>query len=236
MKNNEANIFVLIASIIVGLMISLNMSFSNKVPMTILDTKQYEDAVNDKTRLLDQITNMNEQYNLSYAKLHKYETVGSNNTKVVQEMQNELLNNKMFFGTTDIKGPGVRITLNDAAADLRTTDSMYMVHNYDVAMVLDELKRSGAEAISVNGERITDRTSVNCDGVFIQANGIQVYTPFNIDVIGNKDIIYEFMNRKGGYLMEMSIGRQLNVDIKQVAEVNINAFGKSITSKYSKIK
>jgi len=233
MKSNEANIFVLIASIIVGIMISLNMSFSNKVTMTILDTKQYEEAVNDKTRLLGQITNMNDEYNLGYAKLSKYEDVGQSNTKVAQEMENELLKNKMFFGTTDIHGPGIILTLNDAEASKRTTDSMYMVHNYDVAMVLDELKRAGAEAISVNGERITDRTSVNCDGVFIQANGIQVYTPFNIDVIGNKDVIYEFINRKGGYLMEMSLVRELSVNIQQVNDVKIKAFNKNITSKFS---
>lgn len=234
MKNNEANIFVFIASIIVGIMISLNMSFSNKEPMTILDTKQYEEAVNNKTRLLDQISNMNDKYNLSYAKLNKYEEVGLNNSKVAQEMQNELLKNKMFFGTTDIHGTGVRITLDDASAELRSNDSaIHMVHNYDVAMVLDELKRAGAEAISINGERITDRTSVNCDSVFIQANGIQVYTPFNIDAIGNKDVIYEFMNRKEGYLKEMSILRQLSVDIEQVDEVKINGFYKDIKSKFS---
>lgn len=234
MKNSEANIFVFIASIIVGIMISLNMSFSNKQPMTILDTKQYEDAINDKTRLLDQISNMNNQYNLNYAKLNKYEDVGLNNAKVAQEMENELLKNKMFFGTTDIHGPGIRISLNDAPAELRATDSVvHMVHNYDVTMVLDELKRAGAEAISINGERITDRTSVNCDGIFIQANGIQVYTPFNIDAIGNKDVIYEFMNRKEGYLKEMSILRQLSVDIEQVEDVKINGFYKDIKSKFS---
>ena len=233
MKNSEANIFVFIASIIVGIMISLNMSFSNKEPMTILDTKQYEEAVNDKTRILDQITSMNDQYNLSYTKLSKYEDIGVNNAKVAQEMQNELLKNNMTFGTTDIHGPGIRITLNDAAAQLRTTSSIYMVHNFDIAMVLDELKCAGAEAISVNGERITAMTSVNCDSVFIQANGIQVYTPFNIDVIGNKDVIYEFMNRKEGYLKEMSILRSLSVDIEEVEEVKINGFYKNTKSKFS---
>ena len=235
MKNNEANIFVFIASIIVGIMISLNMSFSSKEPITILDTKQYEEAVNNKTRLLDKIGSMNDQYNLSYAKLNKYQDVGLNNAKVAQEMQNELLKNKMLFGTTDIHGPGVRITLNDAVAQLRTTDPMYMIHNNDVAMVLDELKRAGAEAISINGERITNITSVNCDGVFIQTNGIQVYTPFNIVVIGNKDIIYEFMNRQGGYLQQMSIVRQLSVNIEQADDVRINGFYKDIKSKFSGI-
>ena len=233
MKNNEANIFVFIASIIVGIMISLNMSFSNKETTVILDTKQYEEAVNNKTRLQDQINSMKDQYNLSYDKLNKYDDVGLNNTKVAQEMQNELLKNKMFFGTTDIHGTGVRITLDDAPAELRTADSNnYMVHNYDIAIVLDELKCAGAEAISINGERITDKTSVNCDSVFIQANGIQVYTPFNIDAIGNKDIIYEYMNRKEGHLKQMSILRSLSVDIHEVEEVKINGFYKDINSKF----
>ena len=235
MKSNEANIFVLIAAIIVGIMISLNMSLSNKDPMTILDTKQYEEAVNDKIRLQDQINNMNEEYNLSYTKLNKYLDVGLNSAKVTQEMQDELLKNKMFFGTTSIHGPGIRVTLNDASPELRTTSPNFMVHNYDVAMVLADLKRAGAEAISVNGERITDRTSVNCDGVFIQTNGIQVYTPFYIDVIGNKDVIYEFMNRKEGYLKEMLILRSLPVKIEQVEDVKINGFTKSVKSKFSNV-
>ncbi|MBC8062278.1 MAG: DUF881 domain-containing protein [Clostridiaceae bacterium] len=231
MKNNEANIFVFLASIIVGIMISLNMSFSNKIHMTILDTKQYEEAVNKRTQLLEQISKMNTEYNLSYSKLNKYESVGLNNTKLAQEMKNELLKNKMAYGTTDLHGQGIRITLDDGPEEIKRTWSLYMVHNYDLAMILNFLKIAGAEAISVNGERITNMTTVDCDGVFIQTNDNQIYSPFTIEVIGNKDVLYEYMNREE-YVKRMLIVRKLRVDIQQVEDVKINGFNRNIKSKF----
>lgn len=58
MKNNEANLFVFIASIIIGLLISLTFNFNYSSNRIILDSKQYEDAYNEKNKLMNDISNL----------------------------------------------------------------------------------------------------------------------------------------------------------------------------------
>ncbi len=56
MKNNEATIFVFIASIIVGLLIAMNIGFEGK--NNFLDVKQYDEAYNERTKLYSEINNL----------------------------------------------------------------------------------------------------------------------------------------------------------------------------------
>ena len=46
MKKNEGSIFVFIASIVIGLLISLNIHFGTQTETVILNTKQYQDLMN----------------------------------------------------------------------------------------------------------------------------------------------------------------------------------------------
>lgn len=238
MKNNEANIFVFIASIIIGIMISLNISFSDKGNFAFLDTKQYEDAANVKLKLLDDISNLNDQYNLSYSKYNKYESLGKNNAKLSEEMEVELDENKMNIGATEVQGDGIKVTLNDAPDFVKATkelsEQQYLIHNFDVALILNEIKIAGAEAISINGIRISDTSGVICDGLVLQVNGQQAYAPFYIEAIGNKDALMEYMNRDSSYLKQINITRQVVAYAEQENNITMSAYGGGISKKYLK--
>ena len=66
-------------------------------------------------------------------------------------------------------------------------------------MIVNELKNSGAEAISINGERILFNTSITCIGTVIQVNNKRLNSPYVIQAIGNQDTL-NAVDRLGSYI------------------------------------
>ncbi len=116
--------------------------------------------------------------------------------------QNDELNRlNKIIGLTEVEGEGVIVTLADGIApenSLLVAD--YLVHDYDLIFVVNELFNAGAEAISINGVRIVSTSGITCAGNIIKINDEKVGTPFKIKAIGSKDMLYGSLKRSGGYL------------------------------------
>lgn len=61
-----------------------------------------------------------------------------------------------------------------------------MVHDEDLRRIINEMKNSGAEAISINDQRIVATTAIVCSGAVATVNGVKLNSPFEIKAIGNK--------------------------------------------------
>lgn len=239
MKNNEASLFVFIACIIVGILISLNINFNRTGTRVFLTTKQYQDAYEQRTKLRNDISNLNEQYSDLQDKLIKYKLSGKDQSTVDEELNNELLQNKMFLGEEDVDGQGIILTLKDISNDLfYNTDDPNLVdkiiHNFDLNYILNDLKNAGAEAIEINGQRITDRTDVYCDGTLIAVNGVKIATPFYINAIGKKEVLKNYMLADDNYLKYM-MGRSngaITVDIQESDNVKVSAYNINIDKEF----
>lgn len=228
MKNHEAEIFVFIASIIIGILISMNISFSRETDRVFLSTKQYQDAYNYKNKLYSDITGLMEQYDSNYAKLSKYKNNEQSQKQITETIEEELNQNNIVLGKTEVHGQGIVVTLNDASTEsidnsLEFERELRLVHNTDIIQVINDLRNAGAEAISINGQRIMDRTEVYCSGPFIRANGVKIAVPFVINAIGNKEVLYNYMLSNENYLKTL-MTRKINVNIEQVEDINIPAY------------
>jgi uncharacterized protein YlxW (UPF0749 family) len=239
MKTNEASIFVFIASIIIGILISLNINFNRTYNRVFLSSKQYQDAYNQRNKLRDEINNLGDQYYELYEKLLKY-TSGRKNADpvdpVIQELQNELDNNKMILGTMDVEGEGIAITLKDISNDLfyNTEDEDIIdriIHNFDITYVFNDLKNAGAEAISINGQRVIDRTEVYCDGKFLRVNGVKIATPFYITAIGNKQVLKDYIMADENYL-KFLISRSIYVEVKESNAIKIQGYSNLVNTNF----
>jgi uncharacterized protein YlxW (UPF0749 family) len=236
MKNNEASLFVFIASIIIGILISLNINFNRTYNRVFLTTKQYQDAYNQRNKLRNDLGTMKDNYEELYDKLRKFELGGKNTNNVVQEIQNELDMNKMILGQADVEGQGIMITLKDISNDLFYNDDDpnildKIIHNYDITYVINDLRNAGAEAISINGQRIIDRSEVICDGALLKINGVKIASPFYINAIGNKEILKKYMLTDENYLKFMD-SRSIFVEVKELDNVKIQAYNHNMTKEY----
>lgn len=228
MKGNEANTFVFMASIIIGILISMNISFTRTADRTFLSAKQYQDAYNYKNKLYSDITGLIQQYEKYHSKLLKYKNNEENETQVTNSINEELNENNIILGKVEVQGQGIKINLNDADTkeienSIGYEKDLRLVHNTDIIQVLNDLKNSGAEAISINGERIVDKTEVYCSGPFLRINGIKIMAPFSIYAIGNKGVLYNYMMSDENFLKTL-IMRKLYVNVEQSSEIKIPAY------------
>lgn len=98
---------------------------------------------------------------------------------------------RLKAGFTDVKGPGITIKLDDAAARQEDIPLDYLIiHDQDIKVILNELKKSGAEAISINGERVVPMSEQVCAGPTIMVNDNRYSVPYIIQAIGDPEILY----------------------------------------------
>ncbi len=98
----------------------------------------------------------------------------------------ELQQARAAAGLTSVMGPGVEVVLADAAqvpAGSDPNDSV--IHDYDVSTVVNALMNSGAEAVSINGERVVATTAIRCAGNTILVNSTRLGNPYTIRAIGD---------------------------------------------------
>ncbi|MBR3720691.1 MAG: DUF881 domain-containing protein, partial [Clostridia bacterium] len=119
-----------------------------------------------------------------------------NNSETSEVLKDELKLSEMYLGKRDVQGEGIIITLKD-------TDNKQIVSE-DLLSLVNELRLAGAEAISINDERIVSRTDiVNIESRFIMINGKRMNSPFVIKAIGNKKYLESSITIKGGFIDEM---------------------------------
>jgi uncharacterized protein YlxW (UPF0749 family) len=228
MKTNEASLFVFIASIIIGVLISLNINFNRTNNRIFLTTKQYQEAYNQRTRLRNDINNIQNSYDELYSKIRKFQDGDESSSSVTKELKDELDRNKMILGQIDVEGQGILITLKDISNDLfynyddpNILDKI--IHNYDIVYVINDLRNAGAEAISVNGQRVIDRSEVICDGPLLKINGVKIASPFYVSAIGNKEVLKNYMLDDENHLKRL-INREINVEVREADDVKIQAY------------
>lgn len=94
---------------------------------------------------------------------------------------------RLAAGLVALRGPGLVVTLDDSSKPMAAADDAnnYIVHDYELRDVVNVLWLAGAEAISINGERLTNLSSLYCVGSTILVNDTRLSPPYEVRAIGN---------------------------------------------------
>jgi len=103
-------------------------------------------------------------------------------------------------GGSVVEGPGVEVTLNDAKNASGSDNSLGTIYDRDLQAVVDALFASGAEAIAINGQRLTTRTAIREAGDAILVDYRPLAPPYRIDAIGPSDLGTTFAKTQTGSL------------------------------------
>ena len=90
--------------------------------------------------------------------------------------------------TRPVSGPGVQITLSDAPPGQipeGATPNDLVIHQQDIEDTMNALWAGGAEAMTVQGVRVTSRTIIRCIGNVILVDGTSYSPPYVIQAIGD---------------------------------------------------
>ena len=90
-------------------------------------------------------------------------------------------------------------------------------------MLVNDLCIAGAEAISINGERIVSTSAITCIGNVIKINDEKVGTPFEIQAIGSQERLYGALTMNGRYLEQLK-ARGLNVKVIRSDSVEVDKY------------
>lgn len=171
-----------------------------------------------------------EQYNANQNTINEYETAINENKETTELLDQEINQAKSLLGLTDVKGSGVIVTLTD------TEDALYTYIADDLIMLLNELKYAGAEAISINDNRIinlADIVTLN-DGLIILYGDVRLTSPYVVKAIGDPTYLMSTLSIKNsGYIDQMK-ANGMAIDVKQDNNIEIGAYTGDLDIKYLK--
>ena len=94
-------------------------------------------------------------------------------------------------GLTAVSGPGLTVTLQDAPEEIREAAgdqvSNAIVHQQDIQAVANALWAGGAEAMTLQGQRVISTTGIKCVGNTVLLHGVTYSPPYVISAIGPVD-------------------------------------------------
>ena len=170
----------------------------------------------------------------SIKKLEQLRDTSTANGNSSEEKQEELKKYNQILGLTDVTGEGIILTVTDSVQSSNAIDmNNLIIHDSDLRSLVNELSNAGAEAISINDERIVSTTAITCAGNVILINGNKVGSPFTIKAIGNQASLYGAITRAGGYTYGLK-ARSIQVETKKVNNIQISRYTGALTQKYAK--
>lgn len=89
---------------------------------------------------------------------------------------------EVLTGFVAVHGEGVRVTVTDPAT---VTDVTQLVRDEDLALLVNGLWSAGAEAIAINGQRLTTLTAIRNSSAAVHVNSRPVNPPYVVSAIGD---------------------------------------------------
>lgn len=111
----------------------------------------------------------------------------------VNELQQQVDQLRGPSGFSAVTGPGLTVELDDAPKDEidaaaepgGVTQDELVVHQQDIQAVVNALWAGGAEAMTIQGQRVISTTGIKCVGNTVILHGVPYSPPYRIAAIGN---------------------------------------------------
>ena len=191
--------------------------------------------IEDMTNLLKESEEKRDSLEKSLVEVRNELSKVKKNTSLTNDINPESKGQLILTGFTAVTGPGIIVTLNDSKVALEKGENPAngIVHNEDLLKVANELNASGAEAISINGNRMIATSEISCAGPTILINKNRVAPPFEIIAIGKAETMTAALEMRGGILETVKFfGLESKIERKD--QVTVPAYTGSLDFKYSK--
>lgn len=132
-------------------------------------------------------------------------------------------------GLGAVSGKALRVTLDDAPLSENPDGvdaNMLVVHQQDIQMVVNTLWSGGAEAMTIQGQRVVSTTAVKCVGNTIVLHGVAYAPPYVIEAIGDPDAVQKTLDTSEAVrIYKEYVGAyQLGWSVERAGEVTMPAY------------
>ncbi len=185
-----------------------------------------------------QINELAKMYVTQKMQLEKYEQENNYLRKQLKnyDRDQEVVRLRMVTGSIPVRGKGILITLGDSDKKLNDYEDpiFYIVHYYQLELLMNELWNAGAEGIMINNNRIINSSGFSCAGTTILIDTKRIAPPFEIFAIGDPDSLRKNLTIPGGYVEREILVFNLKFLIETVEEIEIPAYKGSVSFDYAK--
>jgi uncharacterized protein YlxW (UPF0749 family) len=143
-------------------------------------------------------------------------------------------------GMTALEGPGIVATLNDSTDSTvppNEDPANYIIHDYDLRDVLNALWAAGAEAISLNGERLVSTSSLYCVGTTILCNATRLSPPYEVRAIGDPGALEAAVRNSPQMekLNQRALIYDIPITVEQRERVEVPAYSGSVVFRHAEV-
>ncbi|SHF62828.1 Uncharacterized conserved protein YlxW, UPF0749 family [Caldanaerobius fijiensis DSM 17918] len=179
-------------SLLISFVVAFLLLYSSYKPSArAIDESDDQNVISAIVQLEQSIQLLEDEINDLKAQIEKYKQNANVNSLLISEKEKA----EILAGITDVQGPGIIISLNDSKAYNGNGDKQnYIVHDIYIQQIVNVLKTAGAEAISINGQRIIATSEIICMGPTVSVNKVDLVPPYIIKAIGNADVMLSSLN------------------------------------------
>ncbi|MCR2042888.1 DUF881 domain-containing protein [Anaerosalibacter massiliensis] len=235
-KISKFNSILFVFSILLGFLIVTQMK-QNVESYNLVTLKSIQVTKNEINNAHDEIKEMKSLIEIKKGELKKIEKIKGNSNENIHDVLIEgVEETKAIAGLTDMEGPGIVIKMQDNQdTEIKGVEiSDDVIHDMDILMILNDLRVAGAEAISINGQRVMPMSEIKCGGPIVKINGKSLGTPFIIKAIGDPKLLYAAVNAPGTHGYEIKNFNKINVKSNMEDNVFIPGYSGRFKFKHAK--
>lgn len=221
-----------IACFALALVMFMQFKIVNQTDITSIENMRETELRTELANWKAKYEETNEKYEETIAKVEEYKKTKQSNEETEKLVDEELEQVNKLLGKTDVEGTGIEVIIRETE-----NQEISKINAEDLLVIVNALKLAGAEAISINDERIINMSDIvnintsNSYNLFIKVNGQRILAPYVIKAIGNQAYLESGLLGNGGYVDELKkIGH--DITIEKINKLKITKYNGDIKTKY----
>jgi len=154
-------------------------------------------------------------------------------SRLTEAMGKELESLRIAAGLKAMRGPGVTVRVEDPKTQPKGGTNPIVVTYQDLVAVINELWAAGAEAVALNGQRLTATTGMSQVGGTVVVNLQRLNAPFVVFAIGDPATMEGALNIRGG-LVESLRALGLAISVRRNDTLTVPAFKGTLNFEFAK--
>lgn len=219
-------------TIVIGLMcfvfttvVFIQFKTVGQTNLSELELMREEELKAEKTEIKTKYDELLAKLQETNSKITEYEETIKNGQEASELLQAELEQSRALLGKDDVTGEGVIVTLED--------NNMTKIMAEDLLELLNQLKQSGAEAISINDKRIVyDSYVVDINNTYISVNGERIVSPYKVKAIGDSTYLESGLSQKKYGYIDVKTTNGKSVKLETSEKITIYKYKKDLSFEY----
>ena len=190
-----------------------------------------------ESELRTEIASIKAQYDETLTKLEEtksmikdYEESINTDKEASEILQEELVKSRNLLGKNKVEGEGIIVTLTDV-----DVGKFGKITASDLIELINALKTAGAEAISINNQRIIANSYiVDINSTYISVNGRRLVSPYVVKAIGDITYLESGLSQKQYGFIDSKTNQGKSVILEKSTNIIINKYNGNFKFEYAK--